>query len=119
MSEYRDYYNEEETPSRNPASRLILGLIVGLLIGGVVGFALGAGTNIDGALVTKDSPRIYVIATTIIAVALMAVAIAVKRSSMALNGRYPGPQSASMRLVVIGLALLLLLAFGVYFFFAQ
>ena len=119
MEEYRNYYDEEEKPSPNPATRLVLGLIIGLLIGGIVGFALGMGSSGDGGLVTKDSPRLYVIATTIIAIAIMSIAIAVKRSSRGINGSYYPPQRAAVRLVVMGLALLLLLAFGAYFFFTQ
>ena len=117
MNDYKSYYEEEEKPSQNPAGRLVIGLIVGLIIGGAIGFALGIGTNVDGGI-ALGNPRIYLVATTIIAVAVVSVAIAVKRTAMGMNGG-DAPQSIAMRLVVMGLALFLALAFGVYFLFAQ
>ena len=117
MNDYRSYYDEEEKTSSNPASKLIIGLIVGLILGGAIGFVLGIGSNVDGGVALEGS-RVYLVATTIIAVAVISIAIAVKRSAMGLNGGYT-PQSTAMRFVVMGLALFLALAFGVYFLLVQ
>lgn len=118
MSDYRDYYDEEETPSRNPATKAMLGLIAGLLVGGAAGFALGVGTNIDGGLAMEGGPRIYLVATMIIAIAVMAIAIGVKRSAMGMGQGYP-QQSMAIRLIILGLVVSMLLAFGVLFMFTQ
>ena len=117
MDDYRDYYNEEEKPSTNGRGRLIVGLILGLLLGGAVGLAVGIGVSTDGGIVF-DNPQIYVVATTLIAVFVMSIAIAVKRNAVGVNGTYH-PQSTMMRLVVMGLALFLALAFGVFYFLIQ
>ena len=117
MDDYREYYNEEEKPPTNGRGRLIAGLILGLLLGGAIGLAVGVGISTDGGFAI-DSPRIYVVATTIIAVAIISIAIAIKRNAMGMDGAY-NPQSTMMRLVVMGLALFLVLAMGVYFFLTQ
>ena len=117
MSDYRDYYNEEEQPATNPAAKWIIIGLVGLLIGGLIGFAVGAGSNINGGLAPGGS-KTYLILTIIIAVAVMGIAVAVKRSVMGTSGMV-AQQSIAVRLVVLGLGLALLLAFGVYFMLAQ
>lgn len=92
--------------------RLAIGLIVGLILGGAAGFALGVSINVDGGI-SQGSPRIYLVVTTIIAIAVVSIAIAAKRSAMGMNAGY-ARQNTAIRFVVLGLALLLAMGIAAF-----
>jgi len=111
MDNYRSYFEEEETPTRNPASRWWSGLILGLVLGGIAGFLIGGG-NLDGFIENMqggfDSESVIVVFTIIVA-----IGIAMLKSTGMRRNRVENAQTIRfMVLMVIAITL----AFGIIFF---
>jgi len=112
MDNYRSYFEEEETPTRNPASRWWSGLILGLVLGGIAGFLIGGG-NLGGFIEEMQigfaSEGVIVVFTIIVVIGVVML------KSIGLRGSR-GENAQTMRLVVVMMVIAMTLAFGVIFF---
>ncbi len=112
MDDYRSYFEEEEKPTRNPASRWWSGLILGLVLGGIAGFLIGGG-NLGGFIEEIQSGFAYesvIVVFTIIVV----IGVAMLKSMGMRRNRIENAQT--IRWVIMMMLIAMALAFGVIFF---
>ena len=112
MEDYRSYFEEEETPTRNPAGRWLGGLILGLVLGGIAGFLIGGG-NLGGFIENMQggfaSESVIVVFTTIVVVGVaMLKSIGMRRNRV--------ENAQTIRWVIMMMLIAITLAFGVIFF---
>lgn len=111
MDDYKSYFEEEETPARNPASRWWGGLILGLILGGIAGFLIGGGNlggfieNIQSGFASESVIVVFTIIVTIGVVMLKSIGLRRNRVESA----------QTIRLVVL-MMIAVTLAFGIIFF---
>lgn len=111
MDDYKSYFEEEETPTRNPASRWWGGLILGLILGGIIGFVMGGG-NLGGFMENARS-GFAIEGVPIVFTVIVIIGVAMLKSIGLRRNRAENAQT--IRLVVL-MMIAIALAFGIIFF---
>ena len=107
------YYDEEEQRQRKPRSKLVVGIVVGLLVGLGIGIAIGAGGDV-GAPAAQPLGSVQLAIVIGAMILLIGFVAALKASRNAIGAGGPGPQSAALALILVGLLISLVLGLLVF-----